>query len=295
MSSRRRNSSARRVRLVSGFAGERGSTGGAICLASDLTIDVQGSRFLHNAALDGVAYSHGGAIALVGSLEAMDNRTSRVATTNFDGNRAHGGPSAPGFGGGISVRQAALVLGESVGFYGNVAKGHGRDDPSGGGAVYVAEFPAALLAEEAAEFVRNVAEGATPNGGALFVTRSPKTVRLKGAKFDANMVRVLSGQGRGGAVSVDRGGDVHLEGCELHDNTAEMASFTARGASGGAICVGNKGTAMLAVTKMWSNQAGGGAQCLPLHHTDVTAHARLETRGGFILQTVSSTRPPASG
>jgi hypothetical protein len=217
---------------------------------------VQDARFLQNAALDGVSYSNGGGLACV-----AETTQAHVATTSFDGNVAKGGPHASGQGGGISVLQATLLLGERVRFLGNIAAGDGSK-PSGGGALSVAEFPAVLLADEATEFVQNVAEGAAPKGGALLVIDSPKTVRFKGADFGANTVRALSGTGCGGAVSVDLGGDVRLDSCELHDNTALMASDMAHGASGGAICVGLNGRAWLVAGKMRSNQAGGGA---PVH------------------------------
>lgn len=155
----------------------------------------------------------------------------------------------------------------------------------------MAEFPAVLLAEEATEFVQNVAEGAAPKGGALLVIDSPKTVRLKGAEFGANMVRALSGTGCGGAVSVDLGGDVRLDDCEFHDNTALMASDMAHDASGGAICVGLNGRAWLVAGKMWSNQAGGGApvHLLMLHSARQLCHDFEPA--AFVLQLVSSTLP----
>ena len=179
-----------------------------------------------------------------------------VAKTTFEANKALRGQKAT-IGGAVAIFEGAqVILLEAVVFRANVAMSRSISGAKGG-AVFVTEYPSVLVAHFGTQFVANTAEGSDPAGGALAVGSSaPKTVSLRGALFDSNLVIVQDeNEGMGGAISC-YSGNLLLEECNLHSNQARMKNY-GFDTSGGALFVAKNASVTLVRTQLWSNDAGG--------------------------------------
>ncbi len=179
------------------------------------------SLFLDNHATNGSQTAHGGAIRVISGASA------RFAFTLFISNMASNG-RAQASGGAIAISTGAVTLGPGIKFINNSVHnvngvgGSGlQSKASCGGAISDADFPTKLTAQESPIFVGNLVEGVDASGGAIYL-QSPDGVVIAGAVFEDNTVRVLGGNGKGGALFVD-GGSLQLLSCMLRRNIAEMA------------------------------------------------------------------------
>ncbi len=239
--------------------------GGAVLVGQGATLRISSSVFRGNAAYGNAECkaSRGGAlISLLGaSVEVRD--------ALFEGNWAKGAIFAQG---GALYIFGAVVLRSGVVFRSNIVSGQGNSI-AGGAVAVIQDDPVTspnFTAVESPSFVDNVAEGTEPEGGALFLlVGSRDGVRVAGADFSGNLVRVTDGVGRGGAIRVKTGG-ARLENCSFTANVARMERGSGFDATGGGISISAGGRLELIRARMTSNWAGGTQLHWPLY----AAHRR---------------------
>ncbi len=252
------------VTTTSGF---RDSTtafqyGGAVSVGQGANLLISSAVFRGNSA-------HGNAEckrSQGGALISLSGASLEVRDTLFEGNSAKGATDAMG---GALCIYGTVILRSGVAFRSNIVLGQGN--VIAGGAVAVIQLDPAILpnftALESPSFVANVAEGSAPQGGALFLSAiSEVVVRLAGADFSRNLVRITEGvqAGYGGAICVETGG-AWLENCSFTANVARMERGSGYDATGGGIAIRSGGRLEMIRARMTSNWAGGTQLHWPLY------------------------------
>ena len=102
-----------------------------------------------------------------------------------------------------------------------------------GGAIYIHNPPATLMAVEHPSFVRNFCKGIGPAGGAISIDGE---MHLEFATFFANSIVVDFEESAGGGAVAARGGSIILKNCSFQGNVAESRVFQMQN-SGGALFV----------------------------------------------------------
>ena len=236
--------------------------GGAVSVGRGANLRISSAVFRGNAA-------HGNAeckTAKAGALLAQLGASVEVRDTLFEANSAKCVTDAQG---GALCIYGTVVLRSGVVFRSNIVSGQGNVIAGGAVAVWQDDpvISPNFTAVESPSFVANEAEGTGPQGGALFLSvGSRDTVRLAGADFSRNLVRLTEGFGFGGAIRVRIGG-ARLENCSFTANVARMERGSCYDATGGGISISAGGRLELIRARMTSNWAGGTQLHWPLYAT----------------------------
>jgi hypothetical protein len=181
--------------------------GGAMVLGQAGTLDMVNVSFSRNMVLG--MRSEGGALNI---QQGKPHAIVAMEGAVFDSNTASGTLSSAG--GALSV-MAGTLIGNDVVFSHNLVVGRA---PAGGAVVVYedsnVDFQSATL------FENNTVQGIDPVGGALW-SRSVR-LRATGVVFMANVVRVLGGKGKGGALHVE--GEAWFENASFLQNAVRMES-----------------------------------------------------------------------
>ena len=217
--------------------------GGFIFGRTGSFVEIHGSRLADNVASTTGTKAIGGALALYGTL--------RVFSSELKANVARGTDFSQG--GGAAIYKGGTGFFSRVTCEANLANNGGQGNQ--GGAVHLFEGTSFVGLD--LQIIRNVAEGSEARGGGI--SSLADSLQLTSTAFESNRATTTKGNGFGGGLFSDIGGQLNVEGASFYGNIAEILdnSLSALRASGGAVFLGsNVKSAFIVGSHFGENYAG---------------------------------------